>query len=60
MKYLVKYTTYDNEWVETTVDVPDHIPYYDPLDIEDVPLYIKSQIDDLDILEDYTELEAAE
>jgi hypothetical protein len=59
MKYQVIYINYDNEVCETVVDVPNHIPYSDPLDREDVPLYIKSQIEDLDFLEDYTELEAA-
>lgn len=59
MKYQVIYYNADNEECKTVVDVPDHIPDYDPMDIEDVPLYIKAQIEDLEFLEHYTAVEAA-
>lgn len=60
MKYQVIYYNADDDVCETVVDVPDYIPCYDPLDIKDVPLYIKAQIEDLEFLEDYSQMEAAE
>lgn len=47
MKYKVFYENYDGDYLDTIIDVPDYIPVYDPLDIEDVPLYIKANIEDL-------------
>lgn len=59
MKYKVFYENYDGDYLDTIIDVPDYIPVYDPLDIEDVPLYIKANIEDLCFLEDYREVETA-
>ena len=53
--YRVEYYDHDNEYKETTIQVPDYIPEYDPTDVEDVPLYIKANIKDLDFLEHYEE-----
>ena len=43
---------YDDNWIVATVAVPDCLPYYDPSDELDVPLYIKRELD-LCLLEDY-------
>ena len=53
--YRVKYYDEYNEYKETTIQVPAWLPYYDPNDEEDVPLYIKANIEDLDMLEHYEE-----
>jgi hypothetical protein len=55
MKYRVYYETAEGDCLETVIDVPNHIPYYDPTDVEDVPLYIKANIKDLEFLEHYEE-----
>ena len=53
--YCVKYYDYDNEYKETHIEVPAWLPDYDPNDEEDVPLYIKANIEDLDMLEHFEE-----
>lgn len=55
MRYLVKYTNTHRAWVETVIDVPDHILWHDSTADQDVPLYIASQLEDLDTLEHYEE-----
>ena len=53
--YRVDYLDYDGECQQTTIEVPNYIPDYDPNDEEDIPLYIKANIEDLDMLEHYEE-----
>lgn len=53
--YRVDYIDYDNEIKQTHIEVPAYLPDYDPLDVEDVPLYIRANIEDLDTLEHYEE-----
>ena len=53
--YLVKYFNHDNEYKETEIAVPAYLPYYDHNDQEDVPLYIKANIEDIEMLEHYEE-----
>lgn len=55
MKYQVVYFNADNEECKTSIEVPENIPYYDPQNKLDVPLYITSQIEDLVMLDDYCE-----
>ena len=43
---------YDDNWIVANVAVPDCLPYYDPSDRLDVPLYIKHELG-LCLLEDY-------
>jgi len=53
--YRVIYLNYDDEIQETTIEVPAWLPDYDPNDEEDVPLYIKANIEDLVTLEHFEE-----
>lgn len=53
--YRVEYYDRDNEYKETCIQVPAWLPDYDPMDAEDVPLWIKANIEDLDMLEHYEE-----
>ena len=55
MKYKVYYQNDADDYLETVIDVPDHIPYHDPTDKEDVPLYIRTCIEDLVHLDHYEE-----
>jgi hypothetical protein len=48
----------NDEWIDTIIAVPDYLPEYDPLDEDDVPLFIKRELD-LDFLEDYRAVETA-
>lgn len=59
--YKVIGQDYDDNWIVANVAVPNYLPYYDPLNELDVPLYIKQELD-LCFLEDYEILtkEAAE
>ena len=43
---------YDDNWIVGTVAVPDYLPWHDPSNQIDVPLYIKRELD-LCLLEDY-------
>ena len=45
----------NDEWIDTVIAVPTYLPKYDPLDEDDVPLFIKRELE-LDFLEDYQEL----
>ena len=59
--YKVIGQDYDDNWIVANVAVPNYLPYYDPLNELDVPLYIKQELG-LCFLEDYEILtkEAAE
>jgi hypothetical protein len=48
----------NDEWIDTTIAVPDYLPEYDPFDEDDVPLFIKRELE-LDFLEDYRAVETA-
>jgi hypothetical protein len=53
--YRVEYLDYDDNPRETNIEVPAWLPDYDPNDEEDVPLYIKANIEDLCMLEHFEE-----
>ena len=58
MKYKVYYQNDADDYLETVIDVPDYIPWYDPTDEQDVPLYIRANIEDLAFLDHYEEATA--